>query len=72
MEYIKKGAVLSKSYWRHEMSQSNRFNFGEADAESMKKNRLSEAKAKKYFRHLVMALDYSKSPNENSSNSKSA
>lgn len=56
MEYIKKGSVLSKNYWRYESSKG----LNEVDPENMKKNRLNEEKAKKYFRHLILALDYCK------------
>lgn len=57
MEFIKKGSVLSKAYWKHEMkTQGN--SLREDDSENLRNLRLSEDKAKKYFRHLILALDY--------------
>jgi len=60
MEYIKKGAVLSRNYWRNELNKVGGAALNEIDSENMKMNRLTEEKAKKYFRHLVLALDYCK------------
>ena len=58
MEFIKKGSVLSKGYCRDEMIVQD---IDDADSDrSLRHNKLSEAKAKKYFRHLVLGLDYCK------------
>jgi len=62
MEYIKKGAVLSKNFWKNELSKVNGQELSELESENVKKNRLGEAKAKKYFRHLILALDYRNKP----------
>ena len=65
MEFVKKGAVLSKQYWKMEADQKNEesIDFSDSDDEirdALKKKVLSEEKAKKYFRHLILGLDYSK------------
>jgi hypothetical protein len=57
MDHVKKGAVLSSSYWRYENEQSRGI-LDITDEETNKKKTLSEAKAKKYFRHLILGLDY--------------
>jgi hypothetical protein len=49
MELIKKGAVMSKGYWKAEL------NIDETEAD---KKTLGEDKARKYFRHLILGLDY--------------
>lgn len=54
MDYIKKGAVMSESYWKHENSTMK-------DSKSLnsdKKQVLTEEKALKYFRGLLLGLDY--------------
>jgi len=63
MEFVKKGAVLSKQYWKMEADQKNdeSIDFSDSDDEirdALKKKVLSEEKAKKYFRHLILGLDY--------------
>lgn len=58
MDFMKKGSVLSKSYWRYELAKVQEFNLNDEESENLKRNRLSEAKAKKYFRDLICALDY--------------
>lgn len=57
MEYIKKGSILSRTYWKHELRNQGTIT-READSENFRNLRLSEEKAKKYFRHLILALDY--------------
>lgn len=59
MEFIKKGSVLSRAYWKHEIKTQGA-SLREDDSENFRNLRLSEEKAKKYFRHLVLALDYCK------------
>jgi len=54
MEYVKRGAVMSRNYWRHEPKDVSEEVQGKLRC-------LSEEKAKKYFRHLVLSLDYCKS-----------
>lgn len=58
MEFVKKGAVFSKSYWKYEQSKKQDGYDGEESTSRSKLNRLTEEKAKKYFRHLILALDY--------------
>lgn len=58
MEYIKKGAVLSKNYWKDEKAKTEEFKLNMEENGQRKENRLTEEKAKKYFRHLILALDY--------------
>ena len=50
MEYMKKGAIFSSSYWAEEMPA----------AKKKPPNILSEEKARKYFSQLLSALDYCK------------
>eukprot|EP00330_Aristerostoma_sp_ATCC50986_P002572 CAMPEP_0114599644 /NCGR_PEP_ID=MMETSP0125-20121206/22172_1 /TAXON_ID=485358 ORGANISM="Aristerostoma sp., Strain ATCC 50986" /NCGR_SAMPLE_ID=MMETSP0125 /ASSEMBLY_ACC=CAM_ASM_000245 /LENGTH=271 /DNA_ID=CAMNT_0001806897 /DNA_START=324 /DNA_END=1140 /DNA_ORIENTATION=- len=62
MEFVKKGAVLSKQYWKMEADQKNdeSIDFSDSDDEirdALKKKVLSEEKAKKYFRHLILGLE---------------
>ena len=58
MDYIKKGSVLSRGYCRDEMITQD---IDDTDTDrSLRHNKLSESKAKKYFRHLVLGLDYCK------------
>lgn len=56
MEYVKRGAVMSRNYWRQ--STKSKGIGGEAGDGNISKT-LSEEKAKKYFRHLALSLDYS-------------
>ena len=52
MEYVKKGAIFSTSYWAEELLPNNH-------APSKKPpNILSESKARKYFRQLISAVYY--------------
>jgi serine/threonine protein kinase len=51
MELVKKGAVLSKRYWRYENFTSGQAGHG---------TYLSAQKAKHYFRQLVQAVHYCK------------
>jgi len=57
MEYVKRGAVMSRNYWR-QSTKSKGLGTDAGDGNMMKT--LSEEKAKKYFRHLALSLDYSK------------
>lgn len=56
MEYVKRGAVMSRNYWRQSTKSKG---IGNEEGEGNKNRTLSEEKAKKYFRHLVLSLDYS-------------
>ena len=58
MEFVKKGAVFSKSYWKYEAAKKQ--DGSDEEETGRKLNKLSEEKAKKYFRHLILALDYCK------------
>jgi serine/threonine protein kinase len=57
MEYVKKGAVMSKAYWRYEENE-NPQKKKKTDEEPEKGRRLTVQKARKYFRELVLGLDY--------------
>lgn len=66
MDLVKKGAVMSKSYWRHEnkealdksgLSVSGFDNSFFSELPNGKKV-LTEEKALKYFRELILGLDY--------------
>ena len=72
MDYIKKGAVMSENYWKHEdrealgrSTYSGVPSTGNINCEMTEKNEetdqkrvLSEEKALKYFRELMLGLDY--------------
>jgi len=55
MEYIKRGAVMSRNYWRQSTKSKD---IGNENGIGNKNFTLSEEKAKKYFRHLALSLDY--------------
>jgi len=59
MEFIKRGAVMSKGFWRQATRARG---LGAIDDDDIgfgaKKMRLSETKAKKYFKHLTLGIDY--------------
>jgi len=56
MEYIKKGSVLSRTFWKYE-HKAQGTNYTDS-SDNIRNLRLGEEKAKKYFRHLLLALDY--------------
>mmetsp|Transcript_3267 Transcript_3267/g.2822 ORF Transcript_3267/g.2822 Transcript_3267/m.2822 type:complete len:211 (-) Transcript_3267:238-870(-) len=62
MDYVKKGAVLSKGYWKNELREQEPDKILNYDSDDSQNNtfpkRLSNEKAKKYFRHLILGLDY--------------
>lgn len=66
MDLIKKGAVMSKSYWKYEnkemLERSAISVVSNLDAsiytEAPGKKVLTEEKALKYFRELILGLDY--------------
>ena len=65
MDLVKKGAVMSKGYWRYETRQAlNRSGISVFDAGDASmigdtvKRVLTEEKALKYFRELILGLDY--------------
>lgn len=67
MSLVKKGAVMSKTYWKHEDKEMlNRSGMSVTSALDNSvygdiptgKKVLSEEKALKYFRELVLGLDY--------------
>ena len=59
MELIKKGAVLSKSYWKHEALNFPDLDVTEGSLHENQRKTLTEQRAKKYFRDLILGLDYS-------------
>ena len=65
MDYIKRGSVMSKGFWRQATRARGLGNIVDDDDLIMpnKKMKLSERKAKKYFRHLTLGVDYSMSLN---------
>lgn len=58
MEYCSQGAVLSDDFWKAQAKRVN--NFLEEESSSLKKSQksLNLAQAKKYFLHILQALDY--------------
>ena len=67
MDLVKKGAVMSKLYWRYEHKQAlNRRSVSITDQTDnsifsdaiVGKKVLTEEKALKYFRELILGLDY--------------
>lgn len=60
MELVKKGAVLSKTYWKQENHSAGEADNSEEWINEKFKRTLNESKAKKYFRQLILGLDYSK------------
>lgn len=65
MDLVRKGAVMSKSYWKYEnkemLDKSDISAAGDASMFSdmpTGKRVLSEEKALKYFRELILGLDY--------------
>ena len=60
MDYIKRGSVMSKGFWRQATRARGLLNIDDDDmVMANKKMKLSEKKAKKYFRHLTLGIDYS-------------
>ena len=63
MEYMKKGAILSKSYFKFEQT-GNKEDIGFNEAlqlqEQEEKKTLTFDKAKQYFRDFLLGLDYCK------------
>lgn len=57
MEFVKKGAVMSKSYWKSENVLTLDLE-EEGNKDGISKKTLTEDKAKRYFRHLILGLDY--------------
>ena len=55
MEYVRKGAVMSKSYWR---AQDAKNSIPHKQGYSSLKV-LSEEEAWRYFRDLILGIDYS-------------
>lgn len=62
MEYVKRGSVMSKGFWRQATRAKGLLgNPDDNDGPMFKKKMcLSETKAKKYFRHLALGLDFCK------------
>lgn len=61
MEFMKKGAVLSKSYFKYEEKSSKEdLNFDTLlqNQELQEKKTLTCKKAQKYFRDFLLGLDY--------------
>jgi len=54
MDYIKKGAVMSRAYWKIEDVEAAK----KLPSDSAKLRVLSDTKAWNYFRHLILGLDY--------------
>jgi [calcium/calmodulin-dependent protein kinase] kinase len=59
MELVKKGAVLSKTYWREESVNIGDLDNSDESPSRKIKRILEESKARKYFRQLILGLDYS-------------
>ncbi len=72
MDYVKKGSVMSENYWKHEerealergtslgLPSSNNANLEQSkkNCEREQKRVLSEEKCLKYFKELILGLDY--------------
>lgn len=65
MEFMKKGAILSKNYFKYEEKTYNEnedigFNSMVQQQELQERKTLTYEKAKKYFRDFLLGLDYCK------------
>ena len=56
MEYVRKGAVMSKSYWKSQNATNSILHKQEHNSLKV----LSEEEAWRYFRDLILGIDYSK------------
>lgn len=64
MEFMQKGAILSKNYFEQEKIDNNgHLGFNEAIQEYEGKKVLPLEKARKYFREFLLGLDYRKFKN---------
>jgi len=60
MEYMKKGAILSKTYFKYEEKMLKDLNFDAMmqNQELQDNKTLTYEKAQKYFRDFLLGLDY--------------